>query len=184
MKFFSGTRIKPPVDYISRRRRMRIAVILSALAILAFALSVVGAAIDRGPFSSAGGSRPVPKSAILNQWKAKDYDTVLQSTGNSLGARPIDPFYLVFNGLASFYKAVAMPESDERTALLDNTVVSIDRGEQGPRSKDEHSHPSKRQHDFAQRLRSRESSHRASWMHCRCREIRPKLDVFRPTAAG
>ncbi len=125
MKFFSGTRIKPPVDYISRRRRMRIAVILSALAILAFALSVVGAAIDRGPFSSAGGSRPVPKSAILNQWKAKDYDTVLQSTGNSLGARPIDPFYLVFNGLASFYKAVAMPESDERTALLDNTVVSI-----------------------------------------------------------
>jgi hypothetical protein len=104
---------------------MRIIVVLSLFAILAFILALVGATIDKGPFSSAGGSRPVPKSAVLTEWKAKDYEMVLQSTGNSLGSKPIDPFYLVFNGLASFYKSVAMPESDERTALLDNTVVSI-----------------------------------------------------------
>ncbi len=125
MSFFPGSRIRPPVDYISRRRRVRIAVALSLVALAAFLLAIVGAAIDKGPFSSAGGSKPIPKSAILKVWNAKDYDSVLQSTGNSLGSKPIDPFYLVFNGFASFYKSVAMPESDERIALLDNSIISI-----------------------------------------------------------
>lgn len=88
---------------------------------VAFIVSMV----DRGPFTSGLPYQNVSRSRILGAWKNRDYGSVLQMTADSLASRPVDPFYLVFSGLSAFYRALSLPEGEERSLLLDTCVVTI-----------------------------------------------------------
>ena len=74
---------------------------------------------------SGASGRPVSKSLILRDWEAKNWDKVLSESKASLQASPLDPFYLAFSGLASFYKGSELPDGEERAALMDDTVIAL-----------------------------------------------------------
>jgi tetratricopeptide (TPR) repeat protein len=78
-----------------------------------------------GFFQTIGSSRQVSKRTVLADWKAKNWDKVIAETTGSLISAPLDPFYLMFKGFASFYKALELPEGDDRSALLDDSVMAL-----------------------------------------------------------
>jgi tetratricopeptide (TPR) repeat protein len=69
--------------------------------------------------------RPAPKNAILEAWNAGDKDRSLELASRSADLSPVDPFYLTFKGFSSFYLAVEKPRGEERTALLDASVMAL-----------------------------------------------------------
>jgi tetratricopeptide (TPR) repeat protein len=111
-------------SYVAKRRRKRI---IWGIVILAALLVAVGAIVYFGKNSpSSGKSGAVAsKPAVLAAWRAKNWDVVLSSCSSSLSVVPLDAFYLGFSGLASFYKGVELPEGEERSALMDQTVTAI-----------------------------------------------------------
>ena len=125
MESFSRTLDNYTGSYVARRRRKRIIVVAAVLAAAA-ALAFGFAGLSRKGLLSAGGEgKPVPKKTVLASWGSKDWDEVLAACAASLGAAPLDPFYLGMGGLAAYYKGIELPEGEERSALMDEAVVSI-----------------------------------------------------------
>lgn len=111
-------------SYVARRRRKRI--MWGAIALLA--LAAVGGGLlylrKSSPASGKSGSL-ASKRVVLANWRAKNWDAVLSSCSSSLTIAPLDAFYLGFEGLASFYKGVELPDGEERAALMDQAVTVI-----------------------------------------------------------
>ncbi|HTX71891.1 MAG TPA: tetratricopeptide repeat protein [Rectinemataceae bacterium] len=112
-------------SYLVRRRRKRLAILLAVCA-----ASIAGAAIiielsRSGVLHARSASRPVPKQELLAAWNVKNWDKVIAGCTSSLDSAPLDPFYLMFKGFSSFYKALELPEGDDRTSLIDNSVATL-----------------------------------------------------------
>jgi tetratricopeptide (TPR) repeat protein len=123
MDFFPRTRDNHTGSYLERRRRKRM-----ALAFIALATIAVGTAIALGLGSASPRSaspRSVAKRLVLADWTGKKWDQVLSACSASLSAAPLDAFYLTFKGFASFYKSVELPDGEDRTALLGDSVISL-----------------------------------------------------------
>jgi tetratricopeptide (TPR) repeat protein len=112
-------------SYLALRRRKRITIALAVLAAAGLTIGILVRLGRSGTFPAVSADRPVPKRAVISDWDAKDWDAVRKATLASLASEPLDPFYLCFKGLASFYQAMALPEGQERTVLLDEAVFSL-----------------------------------------------------------
>ncbi|MBL8967797.1 MAG: hypothetical protein JNG85_12395 [Spirochaetaceae bacterium] len=124
MESFSKTLDGYTGSFVAKRRRKRLSILLAIVAVLTVA-GIVVARLSSGGYFDVGSGKAVPKSAVLERWQARDWDGVLASCAASLATKPLDPFYLGFKGLASFYKGLELPEGEERAALMDESVVNI-----------------------------------------------------------
>jgi tetratricopeptide (TPR) repeat protein len=125
MESFSRTLENYTGSYLARRRRKRIAAAVALLASVAL-LAVIGVRMGRsGAFSGIAAGTAVPKQRILADWGERKWDAVRSESLASLSARPLDPFYLSFRGLGSFYKGMELPEGEDRSALVDEAVASL-----------------------------------------------------------
>jgi tetratricopeptide (TPR) repeat protein len=125
MEFFSRNLENYTGSYLAKRRRRRITVTLVVVAAVALLTAIGIRLVKSGAFEKAVSGSAVPKAQILANWSAKKWDAVLSESLSSLTVRPMDSFYLSFRGLASFYKAMDLPEGEDRAALIDETVVSL-----------------------------------------------------------
>ena len=66
-----------------------------------------------------------PNDKILSSWSGKDYDAVQKMCEEGLQTRPLDSFYLVLNGFASFYKGIAETDGEIRLQNMDKAVFSL-----------------------------------------------------------
>lgn len=122
---FSRSIDKHTGSYLSQRRRKRLTIVLAVVALFGVCGGVLIRLQRSGALSAAVASRPVSKKKVLDAWDAHKWDDVRATTLSSLAAAPLDPFYLCFKGLASFYKAMDLPEGEDRAALLDETIASL-----------------------------------------------------------
>jgi tetratricopeptide (TPR) repeat protein len=112
-------------SYVQKRRKKRL---LIGLVVLVVLLLCSGSLIllSKGGYLSRGSSgKAVPKKTVLAFWKSRDWDNTLKACETSLQSSPLDSFYVGFAGFSSFYKASELPESEERTALMDQAVVFL-----------------------------------------------------------
>jgi len=125
MESFSRTLDNYTGSYLARRRRKRLVVSLSVLAVAVLVAGGVLQLTHAGFFAAHGSARRVAKHVVLADWNAKSWNKVIDETTTSLATAPLDPFYLMFKGFASFYKALELPEGDDRAALLDESVMAL-----------------------------------------------------------
>jgi len=106
------------------RHRGLLPALLAAAAVVAVLVPVILLLTGTWqPFSVRGGRGDVKDLATL--WQAKRYDEVIQCADQILKATPLDRDALGYRGFASFYKAVSDESSEERTANLDQAIVSL-----------------------------------------------------------
>ena len=122
---FSRSNDKYTGSYLAQRRRKRLTWALVVVAVFGVGAGVLVRLQRSGALSAAAASRPVPKKKVLASWEGRKWDEVRADAVASLAAAPLDPFFLGFGGLASFYKAMELPEGEDRAALLDESVSSI-----------------------------------------------------------
>lgn len=109
--------------YLKKRRRRRLFI---GLAVLVGVLAmVVGASFGVSAIASARSSPKVSQQDILELWAAKDYLAVAQACEVSLAVDPLDPFYLLLDGFASFYLGLAETDGELRVAKMDEAIFSI-----------------------------------------------------------
>lgn len=125
MESFSRTLDNYTGSYLARRRRRRLVVSFSVLAVAILSVGVVLQLTRAGVFAAHDSARKVAKHIVLSDWNAKHWNKVIDETTSSLSSAPLDPFYLMFKGFASFYKALELPDGDDRAALLDDSVMSL-----------------------------------------------------------
>jgi tetratricopeptide (TPR) repeat protein len=124
MKILSRPLDQHTGGYLAQRRRKRITIALAVGAAACLAALVL-VRLERSGLLASRTERPVPKKSILDDWDAKKWDDVRAASLASLAAAPLDSFYLGFKGLASFYKAMELPEGEDRAALIEESVFSL-----------------------------------------------------------
>ncbi len=125
MESFSRTLENYTGSYLAKRRRKR-AIIVIALVASAALLSGIGLRLAKsGAFDKINASRPVSKQKIVDEWKLKNWDSVRSDCLTSLASKPLDAFYLCFEGLASFYKGMDLPEGEDRAGLIEEAIASL-----------------------------------------------------------
>ncbi len=67
------------------------------------------------------------QKVVLELWKQKNYDTLIANTETKLQKKPMDPFYLTFNGFAHFYKGINQPTTEQKIQEMDRAIVSLRR---------------------------------------------------------
>jgi tetratricopeptide (TPR) repeat protein len=75
--------------------------------------------------STTNGNGPPSKSVVLEAWKSQNLQKTLDLSRAALLAKPLDTFFLSFEGIASYYLSTGKPEGEERQSLLDEAVLSI-----------------------------------------------------------
>jgi len=124
MKIFPRRLDQHTGGYLAQRRRKRTSILL-AVAAAACLITATIVHLGRSGRLVSAKAKPVSKQSILDDWDAKKWDEVRADSLASLAAAPLDSFYLGFKGLASFYKAMELPEGEDRAALLDESIFSI-----------------------------------------------------------
>jgi tetratricopeptide (TPR) repeat protein len=125
MEPFSRTLEHYTGSYLAKRRRKRMAIVLVLVASAAL-LGGIGLRLRKsGFFERISATRPVSKQKIMDDWKSKKWDDVRSECLASLEAKPLDPFYLSFRGLASFYKGMDLAEGEDRAALIDESIAAL-----------------------------------------------------------
>ncbi|HAE23304.1 MAG TPA: hypothetical protein DCG47_13430 [Spirochaetaceae bacterium] len=109
-----------------RKRRNRRLFIITLVVLLATALAftlpnVIPLIAGAGP----GPGARVEKAALLALWDARDMQGVRDTSGQALRVSPMDSFYLSFNGLSSFYLALAEIDAGQRLSLLDDAIFAL-----------------------------------------------------------
>lgn len=119
-----GARNKPSARPRELRRR-RVATVIALLSLSAVGAGIYGILHVNGPFADGDATRPAPKKLVLEAWSSGDRALALDLARNSAAAAPLDQFYLTYRGIAAYYLATETAEGEERTALLDEAVVSL-----------------------------------------------------------
>jgi tetratricopeptide (TPR) repeat protein len=99
----------------------------SALAFVAFAATacIIFLATGGGAAIAAGKGTSPSKSSVLAAWKSQDLQKTLDLSRSSLLSKPLDTYFLSFEGIAAYYLSAGKPEGEERQSLLDEAVLSI-----------------------------------------------------------
>ncbi|TXT46994.1 MAG: hypothetical protein FD137_1160 [Spirochaetes bacterium] len=105
-----------------KRRRLNIFIIGAAVLLGTGILAV--AVLGSGNKESKGVSR-VYRTAVLEAWNQGDVQKTLELSRSGLDSNPFEPFFLSFQGIASYYLSLGKNEGDERQELLDQTVFSL-----------------------------------------------------------
>ncbi|MCX7026922.1 MAG: tetratricopeptide repeat protein [Spirochaetes bacterium] len=96
----------------------------SAVGLLALVGVLVFRIGGRGDSEIKGEAQPT-KSAVLDAWKSQDTQKTLDISRASLLSKPLDAFFLSFEGISAYYLSTGKPEGEERQFLLDEAVLSI-----------------------------------------------------------
>ncbi len=123
MESFSKTLDNYTGSYVAKRRRRRI--IWVSVALLVLVAAILAVVFVGKAKTGKNGSHLVSKPKIISEWGSKNWDAVLADCGSSLVISPIDSFYLGFEGLASYYKGMELPEGEERAALIDQSITNL-----------------------------------------------------------
>ena len=97
-----------------------ISVVLVIAIVLVLALHVPSRLFGGGAVRQAPGRLP-------DLWKAGQYEAVIAAADSILREDPLSPAALTYRGFASFYRAVTESAGEERSALLDQTILSLRR---------------------------------------------------------
>jgi tetratricopeptide (TPR) repeat protein len=125
MESFSRTLDTYTGSFVARRRKRRI-LIAGAVLFVAVGIALIVYFLAKSPGSAKDANdRPASRQSIAAGWKARQWDAVLSACSRSLQNHPLDSYYLGFAGLASFYKGSEMPDSEDRAALMDQSVVYL-----------------------------------------------------------
>ncbi|MDP3177411.1 MAG: tetratricopeptide repeat protein, partial [Spirochaetaceae bacterium] len=142
MKPLSKTRDTYTGSFVARRRRKRARAAIAIATVLCAVTATCLVLWRSGFFSRFEDSRPVAKADILEAWGSGRIADVRAMALQSLAASPLDAFYLAFRGFSAYYQSVELPEGEERTALTDETIVSLRKalaiGGSPPRSRAEY----------------------------------------------
>ena len=65
------------------------------------------------------------KKEILSAWSTEDRANVYALTKTALEAKPLDPFFLSFNGISAYYLSFDKSEGEERQGLLEESVTTL-----------------------------------------------------------
>lgn len=123
MNDHSPVRERGTDPYLRRLRRRRLLVGLGISTIAA--IIVVASVVAVGTVARNNKDPRIPKRTVLEQWNNKDYQTVSTSCDTSLEKSPLDPFYLTFKGLSSFYLGMAESDGEKRMALMDQAIFAL-----------------------------------------------------------
>ncbi len=108
-----------------RKRRARY-VIVPVIAVVVVGI-VTAVLVLKIPSKLFGGSaRPAP-GKLSDLFKAEKYDDVISSADAILDGDPLNASALSYKGFASFYKAVAADQQEEKMPSLDQAIVSLRR---------------------------------------------------------
>jgi len=125
MESFSRTLENYTGSYLARRRRKRIIIALALAASIAL-LAVIALRLEKtGVFSRMSAGAAVSKQQVLADWGTKKWDVVRSESLAALSSHPLDAFYLSFRGLASFYKGMDLPDGEDKSALVDEAIISL-----------------------------------------------------------
>ena len=99
----------------------------SALVLLVAAVAAGAIFLAMGGPAQGVGKRgtPISKSLVLDAWKQQDMQKTLDLSRAGLLSKPLDTFFLSFEGIAAYYLSTGKPEGEERQSLLDEAVASI-----------------------------------------------------------
>lgn len=125
MESFSKTLDTYTGSYLIKRRKKRLlwgGCILGVLLLAGALMLFVG---QSGFLASRNVAKTVAKQAILAEWQKREWDKVLSDCVGSLESKTLDPFYLGFAGMAAFYKASELPDSEEKSGLIDRCIVYL-----------------------------------------------------------
>lgn len=125
MESFSRTLDTYTSSYIAKRRKRRLVIFFLSLVSLALIGLLFFLITTGGSRATPRTEKPTSKQLLYSEWQARNWDLVLLNCSKSLLSAPLDPFYLGFAGLSSFYKANTLPESEERSSLIDQAVVLL-----------------------------------------------------------
>ncbi len=96
--------------------------LFSATAILAAGVFVLPGSLRKAREQK----RAVPDAdRVLEAWSEKDYEKVLTLSAEGLEFRPLDPFFLVMKGFASFYRGVGETDGEIRLRYMDDAVFAL-----------------------------------------------------------
>lgn len=87
--------------------------------------TAVGVSLCVSAIATARSSPKVSQQDVLALWASKDYLAVAQACEASLSVAPLDPFYLLFDGFASFYLGLAETDGELRGVKMDEAIFSI-----------------------------------------------------------
>jgi tetratricopeptide (TPR) repeat protein len=80
----------------------------------------------RGAGNFAGQINANPSNQnLLELWESRNYSSILSITENNLGLTPMDPYSLLFRGLASYYTALSQISAQEERTYLDHSIISL-----------------------------------------------------------
>lgn len=122
---FRKKRTIPSSSYEKERRARRLARLGLSLVALAVLASLVFFVARSRVLERILPERGVPKEKILETWEARDWTGLLALTASSLEIEPLEPYYLTFDGFASFYLAMELPEGEERASYADRAVIQL-----------------------------------------------------------
>jgi tetratricopeptide (TPR) repeat protein len=106
-------------------RRGRYKFLLSIAAVVLVAAGL-GAWAYIAAAKSGASTQAVPtKKQILSAWAAEDRPGVYSMTKAALEAKPLDPFFLSFNGISAYYLSFDKSEGEERQGLLEESVTTL-----------------------------------------------------------
>lgn len=107
------------------RRNRRPWIVASSIAGAVVVLALISFFAFRASGTASAGTKLPSKPSVLDAWKSQDYQKTLEFCRSALATKPLDAFYLSFEGIASYYLSTTKPEGDERQTLLDESVASI-----------------------------------------------------------
>ena len=116
--------------YISRfrrwitRRPWTLPTMIGLVILAVLALMLVFSTVGK-PVSVTKGEAQPSKQSVLEAWKSQDLQKTRDLSQSSLLFKPLDAFFLSFEGIASYYLSSGKPEGEERQTLLDEAVFSI-----------------------------------------------------------
>jgi tetratricopeptide (TPR) repeat protein len=123
MEYYSHTSHENIDPYLRKMKQQRIVVAGIGLAITA--LLVFGIIFTLNTFNNSGNIPKISRSDLINLWSARNYSEVSLECNKALESSPLDPFFLVFKGLSSFYIGISESDSEKRTEMMDTAIFSL-----------------------------------------------------------
>jgi len=110
----------PYLRRLRRRGVLNVVVILTAILAIAILTVIIIVNLPRNTETPK-----IAQQTILDLWSEKNYSEVAAATNVSLEISPLDPFYLIFNGLSNFYLGLAESDGEKRIAFMNISIFSI-----------------------------------------------------------
>lgn len=123
MQSVSGSTSRHATPFLIRRKQRRIIIIsLGILLVAGLVFFGYRAIVRYSARLQLQRANLVSPQTILAAWNERDYDLIIRETSAVLQERPVDAFFLAFNGFALYYSALRTNDGEQRIAMMRDSV--------------------------------------------------------------